>query len=334
VSLFGSRTTATLDYYNNSTYDLLYRVAIPNVTGFNDIYTNLGEIKNTGFEASITHRILTNRDLTWSATINFSTNRNEIVTLTGQDLDNDGKEDDLISSGLFIGRSVNTIYNYQTDGVYDLDDTRITGFPIGSMRVVDQNGDNDITPAADRVFMGRLEPAYRWSFINNLSYKGFNLSFLLNSVQGGSDGYRGVNRPTANNIPSYFREDNSIRWNDFIGIDYWSPSNPDGQYPRNISGSRAKIDPQMYQDRSFVRLQDITLSYNLANTVLKKLGASTVNIFVSGKNLATWTKWDGWDPESVQDLDNNPLTIPEPVGIVAGGRPVMRAFAVGLNITY
>jgi TonB-dependent starch-binding outer membrane protein SusC len=334
VNLFNSRTTATLDFYNNSTVDLIYKVKIPDVTGFNEIATNLGEIKNTGFELSLTHRILTKGDLTWSATINFATNKNKIVTLTGQDLDRDGKEDDLISSNLFIGKSVNAIYNYETDGVYDLDDTRITGFPIGSMRVVDQDGDNDITPANDRVFLGRREPAYRFSFINNVSYKGFNLSFLINSVQGGKDGYLGSNRPTANGIPSYFREDNSIRWNDFIGVDYWSPRNPDGKYPRNISGSRAKIEPLMYQDRSFVRLQDITLSYNLASTLLKKLDAQSINIFISGKNLATWTKWDGWDPESEQDLDNNALTIPEPVGIVAGGRPVLRSFAVGLNITY
>jgi TonB-dependent starch-binding outer membrane protein SusC len=334
VSLFGGKTIATLDFYNNSTKDLLYRVAIPNVTGFNEIDTNLGEIKNTGFEASVTHRILSKGDFNWSATVNFSTNKNKIVTLTGQDLNGDGKEDDLISSNLFIGKSIRAIYNYASDGIYDLDDTRIPGFPIGSMRVVDQDGDGDITPANDRVFLGREEPAYRVSFMNNFSYKGFNLSFLINSIQGGANGYLGANRPTANNRPMYYREDNTIRWNDFAGVEYWSPANPDAKYPRNISGSPAKIEPMLYQDRSFVRLQDVSLSYNLANTLLKKLDAQSINIFVSAKNLATWTKWEGWDPESVQDLDNDPLTQLEPVGIAAGGRPILRAFAVGINITY
>lgn len=327
--LFGSKTTGTLDLYNNKTYDLLFDVNIPNVTGFNLVSTNLGEINNLGFEASITHRILNKADFSWSATVNFATNKNKIVTLTGQDLNKDGKEDDLISSNLFVGKSIGTIYHYKTDGVYDLDDPRISGFPIGSMRIVDQNDDNDITPEKDRVFLGRQEPAYRISLMNNFSYKGFNLSFLINSVQGGNNGYLGINRPYANNIPQYYREDNSIRWNDFVGIDYWSPRNPDGKYPRNISGNRAKIEPNMYQDRSFIRLQDVSLSYNLTS-LLKKFNAQSINVFISGKNLATWTSWEGWDPEAI-DTTVNPAV---PVGIVAGGRPVLRAFTIGASITY
>jgi TonB-dependent starch-binding outer membrane protein SusC len=328
-SLFNDKTSGTLDFYNNNTYDLLFDVNIPNISGFNMISTNLGQIHNVGFEASITQRLLTKANFSWSTTVNYSTNKNEIVTLTGQDLDNDGVEDDLVSSNLFIGKSIGAIYHYQTNGVYDLDDTRLPGFPIGSMSVVDQDGDGDITPEKDRVFLGRTEPAYRISLMNNFSYKGFNLSFLINAVQGGRDGFMGVNRPYANNIPQYYREDNTIRWNDFVGIDYWSPRNPDGKYPRNISGTRAKVEPNMYQDRSFVRLQDVSLSYNLTN-VFKKLNARSLNVFVSAKNLFTWTKWEGWDPEAI-DTSVNP---PAPVGIVAGGRPVLRAFAIGASITY
>lgn len=77
----------------------------------------------------------------------------------------------------------------------------------------------------------------------------------------------------------------------------------------------------MYEKRNFVRLQDISLSYNLGSSVLKKAGAQNVNVYVSGKNLFTWTKWQGWDPETGE-------------GILAGGRPVLRAYTVGLNITY
>lgn len=314
------RTTGSLDFYNNNTYDLLFSVAIPTITGFSNITTNLGQINNKGFEARITHHIVSKSNFDWSASLVFATNKNKIVTLTGQDADNDGVEDDLVSSGLFIGKSISAIYDYLANGVYDLDDPRLPGFPIGSMSVVDQNGDGDIT-AADRAFLGRQEPAYRISLGNTISFKGFRLNFLLNSVQGGKDGYLGVNRPFANNIPQYYREDNTIRWNDFNGIDYWSPNNPNGKYPRNISGSRAKVEPSMYEKRSFVRLQDISLSYNLASGVLKKIGAQNINIFVSGKNLITWTNWEGWDPETGE-------------GIVAGGRPVLRAFTVGASIIY
>src|SRR5690606_22719724 len=108
-------------------------------------------------------------------------------------------------------------------------------------RIVDQNKDNDITQASDRIFLGRQEPAYRVSLFQTFGYKGFSLTVFLNSVQGGKDGFLG------NNNPSFFREDNTIRVNNLQGIDFWSPSNPGGKYPRNISGSRAKIEPNMWQ---------------------------------------------------------------------------------------
>ena len=83
----------------------------------------------------------------------------------------------------------------------------------------------------------------------------------------------------------------------------------------------------MYQDRSFVRLQDVSISYNLASSLLKKAMAQSIYLYVSGKNLYTWTNWEGWDPEAV-DNDGNPM------GLIIGGRPVLRGFTVGLNIVY
>lgn len=320
-ALFNNKLSGTLDYYRNNTNDLLYSVAIPGATGFPTITTNLGQIRNTGFEASLNYNIVDTRKFKWSATFNISTNKNRIISLTGVDANKDGKEDDLVSSGLFIGKSISTIYDYQLNGIYQLNDTRIPGFPVGSVRIIDQNKDNDITQQADRIFLGRQEPAYRMSLFQNFSYKAFSLSVFVNSVQGGKEGYRG------NNNPSFFREDNTIRVNNLQGIDYWSPRNPNGKYPRNISGSRAKIEPNMYQDRSFVRLQDVSLSYNLASSLLKRAKAQSINLYVSGKNLYTWTNWEGWDPEAV-DNDGNPM------GLIIGGRPVLRGFTVGLNIVY
>jgi len=316
-----NRLSGTIDYYRNNTNNLLYSVAIPGVTGFGSITTNLGQIRNTGLEASLNYNVIDKKNLKWSASFNFSANKNTIVKLTGVDANGDGKEDDLVSSGLFIGKSISAIYDYQVDGIYQLHDERLPGFPVGSVRIIDRNNDKDITPQADRIFLGRQEPAYRMSLLQTFSYKAFTLTVFLNSVQGGRDGYLG------NNNPQFFREDNSIRVNNLQGIDFWSPSNPTGKYPRNISGSHAKIEPNMYQSRSFVRLQDVSLSYDLASTLFKKLKAQTVNLYVSGKNLYTWTNWEGWDPEA---NDSNGA----PMGLIIGGRPVLRGFTVGLSIVY
>jgi hypothetical protein len=78
----------------------------------------------------------------------------------------------------------------------------------------------------------------------------------------------------------------------------------------------------------------VSLSYDLKYSLLKNADFQNINIFVSGKNLHTWTKWDGFDPESEQAFDGNRPNDFSAVGLVAGGRPVLRAFTVGLSVTY
>jgi TonB-linked SusC/RagA family outer membrane protein len=322
-AMFNNRFSGTLEFYNKNTVDLLYSVNIPAITGFNSIQTNLGQLRNTGFEATLTYKVIDKRDFKWTSTVNFWTNSNKIIKLTGQDLNADGIEDDLIGSGLFINRARNTIYDYQYNGIYGLTDARLPGFTVGSYRIVDQDKSNTITEAADRLVIGRREAAYQVSWYNSFSYKAFTFSFFINSIQGGKDGYLG------NNNPSYFRDDNGIRNNYLTGINYWSPSNPTGKYPRNITGARSYNEQSLnnWQDRSFIRLQDASVSYNLASAAfLKKLNVQAVNFYLSGKNLITWTKWEGWDPES-----GGPVTAD---GGLLGTRPVMRAVTLGVNVTF
>jgi TonB-linked SusC/RagA family outer membrane protein len=313
-TMLNNRLGGSIDYYNNNTSDLIYAVKIPTITGFDEIYTNIGKINNTGFEAALSYKVIDKKDLKWTSSFNFSTNRNRIKHLTGQDLNNDGIEDDLVSSGLFIGRPISAIYDYQQAGIYQLTDTRLPGFQVGSLRVVDQDGSNTIT-AADRTFLGSQDAAYRMSLYNEVSYKNFTLSVFLNSIQSGKNGYMG------NEMRLYFRDDNAVRNNELKGVDYWSPRNPNGKFPRIISGSHSSVEPNMWAKKSFIRLQDVSLSYNLGAKILKKIKAQSVNIYVSGKNLATWTNWEGWDPETGQ-------------GFVIDGRPVLKAGTIGIHITY
>lgn len=315
--LFNSRLTGSFEYYINNTKDLLFRVPLPNLTGFNDIQTNVGQLNNNGIETTISYGIFRSKNLSWNSTFNFWSNNNKIVALSGADNNKDGVEDDVISTGtggLYIGRSINTIFDHQQNGIYQIGQERLPGFQLGTLAVVDQNADGKID-AADRTFLGTLEPKYRMSWINTINYKQFNLMVFLNSIQGGKNGYFG------NNTREYFREDNSIRNNDLVGVDYWSPANPNGKYPRNIAGTHSTVRPQIYEQRNFVRLQDVTLGYNFSPSVLSKIKAQAINVYVSGKNLATFTKWQGWDPETGQ-------------GMITDGRPVLRGVTIGAMINY
>lgn len=111
----------------------------------------------------------------------FSTNKNKVVSLLGQDTDGDGKEDDLVASGLFIGESLGTIYDYEVEGIWQLADkengTIMKGFYPGTYKIKDQNGDGEITAGEDRVILGHKEPAYMMGISNDFSYKGFELRF-------------------------------------------------------------------------------------------------------------------------------------------------------------
>jgi len=313
--LLKNRLTGSFDYYINQTTDLLYNVTLPDITGFGSISTNIGKLQNKGVELSLTSQNLDYKNLKWSTTVNFSRNTNKIITLLGTDADGDGREDDLIGSNLFIGRSLDTKYTYVTDGIYQIGDEIPAGYSPGTYRIVDTNNDGVIN-GNDRVIQGRGEPAYRVSLLNALDYKGFRLTVFLNSIQGGKNSYLDGNRP------SRIRDDNTIRYNYLDGIDFWSPANPDGKYPQSIVAPTINAD--RLQNRSFVRLQDISLSYRFTGDFIKKMNIQNLNVYISARNLATWTNWEGWDPEPVPNYNQ---------GLSNDGRPVMKGYSVGFNLT-
>ncbi|KJD34828.1 membrane protein [Tamlana nanhaiensis] len=312
-SLFTSRLRGSVDVYRNITDDLLFSVRIPYLTGFSNIQTNVGKIKNSGVEVSLTGDIVRSDNFTWTATANFSTNKNEILELTGVDEDGDGVEDDLIQSGLFIGKSINAIYGYENDGIMQIGEENVVGgIRPGEYKIVDQNGDGEITQADDRTFLGKGDPDFRASLLNTFKYKNFSLSLFFNAIQGGSDSY------IARNDNALFRNANTLYQNKISGTDWWSPQNPDGLNALYLGGG---LNPGRYENRSFVRLQDVNLRYSFDKSLLESLSIDELSVFVSGKNLATWTDWRGWDPETGS-------------GMSTGGRPVLQALSLGINLTF
>lgn len=303
-SLFNYRITGSIDVYSRRTHDLLFNVQIPSITGFTSINTNIGEIGNKGIEISISSRNIASKSFQWNTTFNFSRNQSKVISLLGNG--------DLIASGLFIGRSLGAIFDYKTAGIYQLGDAIPPGYFPGTYRIVDNNKDGVIN-TKDRTMLGSSEPAYRFSILNSLKYRNFTFSFVINSIQGGKDGY------LASNLPSIGRTDNYIRWSGISGLQFWTPAHPDSPYPL-YTGAAPTILPAIYFSRSFVRLQDVTLSYKLSSALSKKINIEGLSVFVSGKNLKTWTSWKGWDPETGQ-------------GLVTDARPLLVGWSAGLNVT-
>ncbi|MBJ2176064.1 TonB-dependent receptor [Aureibaculum sp. A20] len=312
-----NRINGYVEYYSSKTEDLLFNINIPRITGFGSIRSNIGEVANQGIEFSLNTVNVKNDDFEWNSSFIFSKNKNEVVTILGRDDDGDGKEDDLISNGIFIGESIGTIYHYVVDGKYQIGDTDIpSGYNPGNYRLKDLDGVEGIS-GDDREIIGSTEPAYRFSIFNEFKYKNWSLSAFINSIQGGKNGYLGNNN--AKKSEYGWQAHTMATFNTVKEFDYWTPSNPNGEY----SGLNYldPIDPNIYKDRSFVRLQDVSLAYNVPKSVLGKWSIDNLKLFVSGKNLHTWTKWGGIDPETG-------------AGYSPGSYPVMRSYTIGLNLTF
>lgn len=304
-SLFKGRLSGSFDYYIRHTKDLLFPISTPTITGFSTINSNIGEVANKGFEISLSSRNISGKSFRWGTTVQFSRNINTIVQLLGTG--------DLLSNNLFVARSINAVFGYQPNGIYQVGEKPLPGYYTGNLRILDLNGDGKVT-TADRSILGSKDPAYRFSVLNTFSYKKLSLSVFVNSVQGGINGYLGDNSLT---LPL---TDNAIRYNHISSADFWTPSNPNGRYPMYTTS--AAITPAQWFSRSFVRLQDISLSYRFENYFTKRLGLQSLRVFLSGKNLYTWTNWQGWDPE----IANGGLTI--------NGRPLLLSYSAGVNVTF
>lgn len=320
-ALFNSKIRGNVEYYNNKTENILFSIDLPTITGFDDINTNIAEVSNHGLEFTLSSTIVKTDAWSWEASVNFSRYRNNIESILGADVDGDGIEDDLIENSLFIGEPQDLIYNYEVIGMWQLadeaDGSIWPGFLPGTYILNDLDESGDISSLDDRKIIGYEDPDYRFGIANTVNYKNLSLYVFINSIQGGSDFYYGNDTPHAganwgnsgtlasNNVPSG-------AW------DYWMPENPDAKYRRLDAASA--LGGNIYNQRSFVRLQDVSLSYSFPRDILETLNLSRLKLFVSGRNLATWTKWNGQDPETG-------------VGF-ATGNPILKSYSMGLNVQF
>jgi TonB-linked SusC/RagA family outer membrane protein len=308
-SLFNSRLSGSIDYYKNKTRNILYSVPLPHITGFGSADINVGKVVNHGLELELKGSIVRNHHLKWNAAVDYSMNRNKIITITGQG--------NLVAAGLFKGQPINLIYGYNNIGMWQLADQKAgkipRGFFPGTYKVKDLNKDGKIT-TADREVLGYKEPAYSVGFGSTLDYKNFTFKIFLHTIQGGKHYYYSTaDDPGGGTGDNWTNHNKPQLWN------YWLPSNPNAKY-RRLDKTSSYNQPLLAQ-RNFIRLQNVTIMYNLPSNLLKKWGINTLAIFASGKNLLTITKWKGWDPETGE-------------GYNASGTPVLRSYTMGINFKF
>lgn len=318
-SLWNNRLSGNIDTYFTSTKNLLFDLKVPNVSGTSALKSNIGNIKNRGFEIGLHSLNIDSEDFTWTSDFAFSLNRNIVASIYGEDNDGDGKEDDLVSSGYFIGKSLGTIYTYKVIGTYqqeDLDNgTIMEGMRPGDYILEDVNQDGKMDSQNDRQFLGTTKENFRWSLTNTLRYKDFSLMIFINSVWGGNGYFLSGSNAPYNDLNS-FRGDMN-----YVVYDYWTPRNTDAEYPRLDYCQNARYRGTKYMDRSYIKLQKMSLTYDLARLV-KPLGFHSMSLSLSADNLLTFAPyWDGLDPETNQ-------------GLSLGGIPSLRTYQMTLLFNF
>jgi hypothetical protein len=296
-----------VDAYTSKTTDQIFNRQIPIMgAGIGQQSATMGQVNNWGIESSLQVNVMRKGKFSWISTLNFTMNRNKLVELYGDGLDD-------ITNQLFLGKSLGAIYGYRFLGIVQKNDTdyiAANGAAPGDAMWANLDGSEDgrIT-ASDREILGYNKEAFRMSLANTLTYGNWSLYFMLNgSFSGGMYG-------VSSNARAFIASE-AMQYLSNVNHPYWTEENPSDKYPRAAYLSNGSSFIQKY---GFVRLQDVSLSYDLRGTFLRKAGISGAQFYVSGKNLFFIApNWEFSDPEV-----RNP-----------GSQQLARTFTFGVNVRF
>ena len=333
VSFLKRRILVTMDYFNSRNTDLLLNVNIPDITGFSNSLTNIGEVKNTGLEFVLSTVNFKNK-FEWTTDLNISTYRNKVVKL--------GPEGDPIKSTGFItiiGQPIGMFYGWLTDGIFKTQEELAKGpifspgtaarSRVGDVRFVDVSGPDGkpdgIINSFDQTIMGNPYPDFYYGMTNHFAYKNLSLSVSLQGSYG-------------NQILSVARR-TTIGGRARFGVaasqlNYWkSEQDPgDGIAPRPndapTGNNRGEFSQRFLDDGSYLRVNNMVLSYRVPESVSKKISVNSLRFYISTTNPFIFTKNTGFNPDVSNG--NNALT----PGRDFNDYPLPKSILLGLNLTF
>ena len=339
LDMFNDRLNVALDYFDKRTFNLIQTQTMnwPNTIGISAMLVNQGEIINRGFEAQLGWKDKVNKNFSYFVSGNFSYIKNKVSDIGVKN--QDGTPGVWTGAGGFRnipyiyqtaeGEPLNSFYLIQTDGIfqsdaeaaaYVKDGKRIQPDAVaGDLKFVDFNNDGKID-SNDRQYMGNATPETTFALSGGFTYKKLSVSAMLQGV-GGAQAFYAGKYMALSDMEGSFNRSKEI-------LNAWSPSNTGSDIPRlskNDPNSNFSTASDWYlEDASYLRLKNLTVSYDLTDT-LRKLShlnerKSSMSVYFSGENLFTLTNYSGMDPECG--------------GWDAMRYPVSRVFSVGVKLTY
>ncbi|AVM52617.1 TonB-linked SusC/RagA family outer membrane protein [Bacteroides zoogleoformans] len=300
-SVLDYRLSGSVEWYYKKTHDMIMAQRLPNFTGFGSITTNLGEVTNSGVEITLNSRNIERKNFTWNTGLGFSYNKNRIKHLY-YEYDENGDEINDTSNNWFIGKPIGEIWYWEVDGIWQLDEAaeaaKVNQKP-GDPKVVNRyTGDDkaDGTPVyndKDKAYLGMTRPPIYWNLRNDFTFfKDWSFSFSMYSYMGHKS--LSGNYLNGDNSGSMFTNTcNTYK------KEYWTPENPTNEYARlNAVGPSGATGVQKLYNRSFVRLDNITIGYTLPKELTRKFMLEKVRLTAGINNVCTFDSWEYGDPET------------------------------------
>lgn len=356
----GQRITVSPEFYINKSSNLLLNAQLPYSSGYQTMLINAGETKNVGLDLTVNTVNISTKDFTWNTALTLSHNKNTVEELTGETVQlyeaRFGFNQN--THRIAVGESLGQFYGYVTEGLYQVNDfnydaatktyTLKDGIPYHGDRSKVQPGnwkfknlnDDDVIDENDKTVIGNATPKFYGGLNNTFSYKGFDLSVFLTFSYGNEvmNATKMVASRVGNNNGNVLEvSDSANRWMT-INANGEIVTDPEELAALNVGKTvAAYYDAQQgnnyiqswgVEDASFLKLSNVTLGYTFPKTAIAKLGLKNLRLYATGNNLATWTKYTGFDPE-VSTMKSG-LT----PGVDFGAYPLSRSFIFGLNVAF
>ena len=316
ANFLNSRLYFAFDYYKKNTRDMLIALEIPKFIGYDNPFVNTGKMQTKGYDLEIGWRDHIG-DFSYSVSANLSDFVSKMGDLGGTEFLGDQVK--------MEGSEFNEWYGYVSDGLFQTQE-EVDNSPklnnnvtVGDIKYVDISGpdgvpDGKISSEYDRVLLGGSLPRYMYGMNLSASYKGFDISMMLQGV--GKQNAR-INREMVEGL-----KDN---WTGFPAIlegNYWSVNNTEeenlnAKYPRltrtNVEANMAMSDFWLFNGR-YLRMKSLTVGYTLPSALTKKISMETVRFYVSGNDLFCISNYPyGWDPEV--SVTGYPITMSVLLGV-------------------
>jgi TonB-linked SusC/RagA family outer membrane protein len=320
VSMLDDRASLIVDWYNRNTSNLLVRRPIPSTSGYTSIWSNIGAIRNRGVDLGL-HTVNLDggaRGLGWSSDLNVTWNRNVVTDLYG-DQNATFTVSSRVTSVVAVGQPIGEFYLYKFVGVTP--DSGNARFESARGTIVPA----DSLTADDLMFVGSPQPKYYGGFTNTFTFRDFDLRGFLQFSQG----------TKVFNMMRIFTDDGGWSYDNKTThvLNRWQKPGDITNEPRmsydGVSGARV-ISSRFVEDGSFVRLGELTLGYKLPDRLASAASMSNARIYLSGRNLHTWTSYSGYNP----DVNSAGIGSNVVMGVDYYAYPLARTFTLGVSASW